>query len=114
MADARVAEVRRLIDGLRRDRRQHPYHGRGEYSDRARKVAGAIADMIESGAAANAENLKSFADLTEEPGELAEDQRPVAAAGHLVQVAEQGVDLGRGQGRMVLVDQAGVQAQLTQ
>jgi hypothetical protein len=49
-----VAEVRRLIDGLRRDRRQHPYRGRGEYSDRARDVAGAIADMIESGGAADA------------------------------------------------------------
>ena len=54
MADAGVAEVRGLIDGLRRDRRQHPYRGRGEYSDRARKVAGAIADMIEPGAAADA------------------------------------------------------------
>jgi len=54
MTDARVAEVRRLIDGLRRDRRQHPYRGRGEYSDRAREVAGAIADMIESGGAADA------------------------------------------------------------
>jgi phytoene/squalene synthetase len=54
MADAGVAEVRRLIDGLRRDRRQHPYRGRGEYSDRAREVAGAIADMIESDGAADA------------------------------------------------------------
>ena len=54
MADAGVAEVRRLIDGLRRDRRQHPYGGRGEYSDRAREVAGAIADMIESDGAADA------------------------------------------------------------
>ena len=54
MADARVAEVKRLIDGLRRDRRQHPYRGRDEYSGRAREVAGAIADMIESGGAADA------------------------------------------------------------
>ena len=54
MADAGVTEVRRLIDGLRRDRRQHPYRGRGEYSDRAREVAGAIADMIESDGAADA------------------------------------------------------------
>ena len=54
MADAGVAEVRRLIDGLRRDRRQHPYRGRGVYSDRAREVAGAIADMIESDGAADA------------------------------------------------------------
>jgi hypothetical protein len=54
MADAGVAEVRRLIDGSRRDRPPHPYRGRGEYSDRARDVAGAIADMIESGGAADA------------------------------------------------------------
>jgi hypothetical protein len=54
VADARVAEAKRLIDGLRRDRRQHPYRGRGEYSGRAREVAGAIADMIESGGAAHA------------------------------------------------------------
>jgi signal transduction histidine kinase len=54
VADARVAEVTRLIDGLRRDRRQHPYRGRGEYSERAREVAGAIADMVESGGAADA------------------------------------------------------------
>jgi hypothetical protein len=33
---------------------QYPYRGRGEYSDRAREVAGAIADMIESGGAADA------------------------------------------------------------
>ena len=54
MADARVAEVALLIGGLRRDRRQHPYRGRGEYSERAREVAGAIADMIASGGAADA------------------------------------------------------------
>jgi hypothetical protein len=46
--DARVAEAKRLIGGLRRDRRQHPHRGRGQYSGRAREVAGAIADMIES------------------------------------------------------------------
>jgi hypothetical protein len=54
MADARAAGVARLIDGLRRDRRQHPLRGRGEYSARVREVAGAIADMIESGRAADA------------------------------------------------------------
>ena len=54
MADARVAEAKRLIDGLRRDRRQLPYRGRGEYSKRAREAAGAITDMIESGGAADA------------------------------------------------------------
>jgi hypothetical protein len=54
MADARAAGVARLIDGLRRDRRQHPLRGRGEYSARVREVTGAIADMIESGRAADA------------------------------------------------------------
>src|SRR5512135_285238 len=53
MADARVAEVRRLIVGLRRNPRTHPYHGRGEYSDRAREVAVALAGMIEAGQAAD-------------------------------------------------------------
>ena len=54
MADAQVTDVRRLIDGLRRDRRQHPYSGRREYSDRARAVVAAIAEMIEAGGAAEA------------------------------------------------------------
>ncbi len=54
MADARVTEVTRLTGGLRRDRRQHPYRGQGWYSERARKATGAIADMIESGGAADA------------------------------------------------------------
>lgn len=54
MADARAANVTRLIDRLRRDRRQHPLRGRGEYPARVCEVAGAIADMIESGRAADA------------------------------------------------------------
>ena len=54
MADARVAEVTRLTGGLRRDRRQHPLRGCGEYSARAREVAGAIADMIGSVGVADA------------------------------------------------------------
>jgi hypothetical protein len=53
MADTQVAEVRRLIDGLRRNPRTHPYHGRREYSDRAREVAVALAGMIEAGRAAD-------------------------------------------------------------
>ena len=53
MADAQVTEVRRLIDGLRRNPRTHPYHGRREYSDRAREVAVALAGMIEAGRAAD-------------------------------------------------------------
>jgi hypothetical protein len=49
-----VADVRELIDGLRWDRRRHPYRGRREYSQRARAVAAAVADMIEAGDAASA------------------------------------------------------------
>jgi hypothetical protein len=40
-----------VIDGLRRDPRTHPYHGRREYSGRAREVA--LAGMIEAGRAAD-------------------------------------------------------------
>ncbi|MDQ4039619.1 MAG: hypothetical protein M3313_15020 [Actinomycetota bacterium] len=43
-----VERVRRLIDGLRRDRRMHPYHGRREYSQLAREVAGACEALIDS------------------------------------------------------------------
>jgi hypothetical protein len=53
MADTEVTEVRRLIDGLRRNPRTHPYHGRREYSDRAREVAVALASMLEAGRAAD-------------------------------------------------------------
>ena len=49
-----VADVRELIDGLRWDRRRHPYRGRREYSQRAQAVAAAVADMIEAGDAASA------------------------------------------------------------
>jgi hypothetical protein len=54
MAEVQVAEVRSLIDGLRWDRRRHPYHGRREYSQCAWAVAGAIGDMIDTGDAASA------------------------------------------------------------
>ena len=54
VADAQVTEVRRLIDGLRRNPRTHPFHGRREYSDRAREVALELAGMIEAGRAADA------------------------------------------------------------
>jgi tetratricopeptide (TPR) repeat protein len=53
MADTEVTEVRRLIDGLRRNPRTHPYHGRREYSGRAREVAVALAGMLEAGRAAD-------------------------------------------------------------
>ena len=54
MPAAQVTEVRRLIDGLRRDRRQHPYSGRREYSERVRTVPAAISKIIEAGGAADA------------------------------------------------------------
>ncbi len=54
MADMQVADVRELIDGLRWDRRRHPYSGRREYSQRAQAVAAAVAVMIEAGDAASA------------------------------------------------------------
>ena len=53
MASAQVTEVRRLIDGLRRNPRTHPYHGRREYSDRVREAAVVLAGMIEEGRAAD-------------------------------------------------------------
>ncbi|MFL6124006.1 DUF6880 family protein [Actinophytocola sp.] len=48
MASVEVERVRRLIDGLRRDRRTHPRHGRGEYSRLARDVVAACEALIES------------------------------------------------------------------
>ena len=48
MASVAVERVRRLIDGLRRDRRTHLYHGRREYSQLARKVAAACEALIDS------------------------------------------------------------------
>ena len=48
VASVAVERVRRLIDGLRRDRRRHPYHGRGEYSELAREVVAACEALIES------------------------------------------------------------------
>ena len=53
MADTEVTEARRLINGLRRNPRTHPYHGRREYSDRAREGAAALASMLEAGRAAD-------------------------------------------------------------
>lgn len=47
VVSAEVERVRRLIDGLRRYRRVHPYHGQREYSHCAREVAAACAALIE-------------------------------------------------------------------
>jgi len=54
VAEDAVADVRHLIDGLRWDRRRHPYHGRREYSDRAGEVSRAIGGMLSAGMAAEA------------------------------------------------------------
>lgn len=48
MASVAVERVFRLIDGLGRDRRTHPYHGRREYSQLAREVATACEALIDS------------------------------------------------------------------
>lgn len=48
MASAEVERVRRLIDGLRRDRRTHPHHGRQEYYQLASDVVAACEALIES------------------------------------------------------------------
>ncbi|WP_131950581.1 hypothetical protein [Actinomadura sp. GC306] len=54
MADSQVIEVRRLIDGLRWDRRRDPYRGRREYGARADEVAAEIDRLIKREAAAQA------------------------------------------------------------
>jgi hypothetical protein len=48
VASVTVERARRLIDGLRRDRRTHPYHGRREYSQLAREAAAACEALIDS------------------------------------------------------------------
>jgi hypothetical protein len=48
VAGAEVERVRRLIDGLRRDRRTHPHHGRQEYYQLASDVVAACEALIES------------------------------------------------------------------
>jgi hypothetical protein len=52
VASIEVERVRRLIDGLRRDRRTHPRHGRGEYSQLVRDVVAACEALIQSEPAA--------------------------------------------------------------
>ncbi len=54
VTDAQVIEVRRLIDGLRWDRRRDPYRGRREYAARAGEVAAEIDHLIKREAAARA------------------------------------------------------------
>lgn len=46
MASEQVERIRRMIDGLRRDRRTHPAHARREYSQRARHVAEACEQLL--------------------------------------------------------------------
>lgn len=40
-----------VVDPLRRDRRQHPHHGRREYSQAAREVVGGCERLIGAAAA---------------------------------------------------------------
>jgi tetratricopeptide (TPR) repeat protein len=47
VANVEVERVRRLIDGLRRDRQTHPCHGRREYSQLAREVVAACEALID-------------------------------------------------------------------
>lgn len=54
MADERVLRIRRLIDGLRWDRRQHPYAARREYATRVADVASRIRALIGDGRARDA------------------------------------------------------------
>jgi hypothetical protein len=48
VASVAVERVGRLIDGLRCDRRMHPYRGRREYSQLAREVVAACEALIDS------------------------------------------------------------------
>jgi tetratricopeptide (TPR) repeat protein len=52
MASTEVERIRRLIDGLRRDRRTHPAHARREYSLLTREVTAACESLIEQEPAA--------------------------------------------------------------
>lgn len=54
MADERVLRIRRLIDGLRWDRRRHPYAARREYATRAADVAAGIRALVGDGRARDA------------------------------------------------------------
>lgn len=54
MAEDAVAEVSRLIDGLRWDRRRHPFYGRRVYSDRAGEVRRPIGTMLSADMATEA------------------------------------------------------------
>ena len=42
-----------MIDGLRRNPRTHPYHGRREYAQRVRDVAAVLERMLGDGSAAD-------------------------------------------------------------
>jgi hypothetical protein len=63
VASVEVERVCRLIDGLRRDRRTHPRHGRGEYSQLARNVVAACEALIESEPAAVSALARRAVDL---------------------------------------------------
>jgi tetratricopeptide (TPR) repeat protein len=63
VAGIEVERVRRLIDGLRRDRRTHPQQGRREYSQLVRNVVAACEALIESESAVAATLAQRAVDL---------------------------------------------------
>jgi tetratricopeptide (TPR) repeat protein len=87
VASVEVERVRRLIDGLRRDRRTHPRHGRGEYSQLTREVVAACAALIDSEPAAVPALARRAVDLVttalmyvdDSSGVLGEDLRALMA-----------------------------------
>lgn len=46
VVSSEVEQIRRMIDGLRRDRRTHPYHGRQEYAYRVNEVVVECHELI--------------------------------------------------------------------
>jgi hypothetical protein len=77
MADMQVADVQRLIDGLRWDRRRHPHRGRWEYSLRAQEVAARPMNLLRTAARSRYRiGVKPGQAVRIGHGELAEHQSP--------------------------------------
>jgi hypothetical protein len=87
VARVEVERVRRLIDGLRRDRRAHPRQRQGEYSQLAREVVAACDALIDSEPAAVPALARRAVDLVttalmyvdDSSGVLGEDLRALMA-----------------------------------
>ena len=73
-------------------------------------VAGAAVEV----AVGDAGGVEAGADPGQVPGELAEDEGPVALGDHLGEVVEQPVELGRPDVVVRLVDEAGVEGELAE